>query len=59
MPDPKPCSIFDLEADASLEARLDAEAEADHAAGRILPHDQVADWLERLAKGERAPPPVS
>jgi HTH-type transcriptional regulator/antitoxin HigA len=39
------------------QARLDAEGLADVAAGRVIPHDQVAEWLARLAKGEKVPPP--
>jgi predicted transcriptional regulator len=50
-------SIFDIEPDIALEARLDAEAEADYQAGRVVPHEKVRAWLLRLAKGERVPPP--
>jgi hypothetical protein len=50
-------SIFDIEADEAVEARLDAEAEADYAAGRIISHERMCEWLTKLAKGERAPPP--
>ncbi len=50
-------SIFDLEPDEAHDARLDAEAEAAYAAGRIVPHDKVREWLLKLAKGERVPPP--
>ena len=50
-------SIFDIEPDAATEARLDAEAEAAYKAGRVVPHERVRDWLTRLAKGERVPPP--
>ena len=50
-------SIFDRPADAVAEARLDAEAEADCAAGRVVPHERVREWLAKLARGERVPPP--
>jgi predicted transcriptional regulator len=50
-------SIFDMEPDAAHEARLDAEADADYAAGRFVPHDRVREWLKKLARGERIPPP--
>jgi predicted transcriptional regulator len=50
-------SVFDLEPDAAHEARLDAEAEADYAAGRVVPHERVVEWLTKLANGERVPPP--
>jgi hypothetical protein len=57
MADSNPHSIFDTPPDAAVEARLDAEAEADYAAGRIVPHSRVREWLQRLMKGERVPPP--
>lgn len=50
-------SIFDMEPDAAHEARLDAEAEADYAAGRVISHELMMGWLAKLAKGERVPPP--
>jgi predicted transcriptional regulator len=53
----EPKSIFDLEPDDAHEARLDAEAEADYAAGRVVPHERVDEWLAKLAKGERVSPP--
>jgi len=31
--------------DAALEARLDAEAEADVVAGRVVSHERVVEWL--------------
>jgi predicted transcriptional regulator len=51
-------SIFDMEPDAAHEARLDAEAEADYAAGRVISHERMMEWLAKLAKGERVPPPA-
>lgn len=36
-------SIFD---DIDEEARALAEAEADVAAGRVMPHEEVAKWLK-------------
>jgi hypothetical protein len=57
MADPEVLSIFDLEPDEAFEARLDAEAEADIAAGRVVPHETVAAWLDALAKREKLPPP--
>ncbi len=36
--------IFDIEPDDALEARLDAQAEADAAAGRVVPHAKVVAW---------------
>jgi len=51
-------SIFDMEPDEAHEARLDAEAEADYAAGRVISHERMMEWLAKLAKGERVPPPT-
>jgi hypothetical protein len=39
------------------EERLIAEARADAAAGRIVPHEHVRQWLANLAKGVRQPRP--
>lgn len=57
MTDSEQESIFDLEHEAAVEARLDAEAEADVAAGRVVAHEKVAAWLDQLARGEKVPPP--
>jgi predicted transcriptional regulator len=57
MADSKARSIFDMPPDAATEARLDAEAEADYVAGRVVPHERVREWLAKLVKGERVPPP--
>jgi predicted transcriptional regulator len=46
-----------MEPDAAHEARLDAEAEAAYAAGRYVEHARVREWLIKLSKGERTPPP--
>lgn len=50
-------SIFDTPPDEELEARLDAEAEAEIEAGKGVPHDKVSAWLRRRASGEKVPPP--
>lgn len=47
------------EADAEADAALIAEAEADFAAGRCVPHEEVAAWLDTWGKRERVPPPKS
>lgn len=36
-----------------------AEAMADFEAGRCVPHEEVAAWLDTWGKGERVPPPKS
>ena len=38
-------SIFD-DADSEADARRRAEAEADIAAGRVVPHERVVAWLK-------------
>jgi predicted transcriptional regulator len=48
---------LDPEFDEADEARLDAEGLADIAAGRVVPHDRVREWLIKLSKGVREPPP--
>lgn len=51
-------SIFD-QVDEERLSRAIAEAQADVAAGRVVPHAVVAEWLLKLAAGERPPPPYS
>ncbi len=53
MADTETKSVFDIEPDEATEARLDSEAEADYAAGRVVSHQRVLAWLDKLAKGER------
>jgi predicted transcriptional regulator len=50
-------SVFDMEPDPAEEARLDAEAEKAYREGRVVPHERVREWLKKLARGERVPPP--
>ena len=57
MDDIEPQSILDLPLDEAEEARLDAEADAEIDAGKGVPHERVREWLLRLAKGEKVPPP--
>ena len=47
-------SIFDTSDDQAEERAL-AAADADIAAGRGHPHEQVRRWLERLASGKYEP----
>jgi predicted transcriptional regulator len=47
----------DLDFDAPSDEALDAEAEADFAAGRVIPHERMREWLLKLAKGESVPAP--
>ena len=52
-------SIFDIPLDAAAEAAADAAAEAEIDAGRGVPHERVREWLLKLGKGERVPPPTA
>ena len=49
-------SIFNVVDDA-VEARAIANARAEFAAGKGVPHEKVRVWLQRLADGEDVPPP--
>ena len=43
--------VFDMPSNATEDDHLlDAEAEAHLAAGRVIPHDVVGDWLLGLAR---------
>lgn len=55
----EPNSIFDVEPDEALEARLDAQAEADVATGRVVPHAQVVAWLKSWGTAKKLPRPTS
>ena len=52
----QPVSIFDTE-DLDAEERALQEAEADLAAGRVVPHAEVVRGLEDLAAGNGRPRP--
>lgn len=54
-PDP---GVFDIE-DDEAKARAIAEAEAELAAGRGVPHEKVRAWLLDLAAGKRTEPPTA
>jgi predicted transcriptional regulator len=49
-------SIFDDVDEEALEAAT-LEAEADIAAGRVVPHEEVAKWLSTWGTPEEGPPP--
>jgi predicted transcriptional regulator len=51
-------STFDIAPDDRLEARLDAEAEAAYAAGRVVPHAAVVAWLKSWGTAEELPCPL-
>jgi predicted transcriptional regulator len=52
-------SIFDIEPDEAEEPLLDAEAEADFAAGQTVPHAKVVEWLESWGTPDELPRPTS
>lgn len=52
-------SVFDTPQDDTEEARQDALADAEIDAGKGVPHEQVREWLDKLARGERAPAPTT
>jgi predicted transcriptional regulator len=58
MAEPEFKSLFDIQPDAA-EAAADAAAEAEIDAGQGVPHERVREWLARLAKGEKLPPPTA
>jgi len=51
-------SIFDEEEDAETAARLDAEAEAAIAEGRVVPHEKVVEWLQSWGTPNELPCPL-
>lgn len=53
----EPKSILDLPLDEAEEARLEAEADAEIEAGKGVPHERVREWLLKLIRGEKVPPP--
>lgn len=55
MPDTETKSTFDLAEDA----HLDAQAEAEIDSGKGIPHEKMRDWLAKLGKGEKVPPPIA
>jgi predicted transcriptional regulator len=56
MAKPEP-SIFDI-TDDERDARREAEAQADIAAGRVVPHDEVREWLKTWGTPEETPAPA-
>jgi predicted transcriptional regulator len=57
MAKPEP-SIFETP-DPDAEERSLLEGEADVAAGRVIPHEEVAKWLATWGTPEEGPPPAS
>jgi predicted transcriptional regulator len=46
------------EIDEDTEARAIAEAEADVAAGRLVPHEKVVKWLKSWSAPDELPCPI-
>ncbi len=59
MAEPKLRSLFDIRPDAAVEAAADAAANAEIEAGHGVPHARVREWLAKLSKGEKLPPPTA
>jgi predicted transcriptional regulator len=59
MAEPDRKSVFDMPPDNATEAGLDSAAEAEIDAGKGVPHEKVREWLARLGKGHRIPPPTA
>jgi hypothetical protein len=59
MPDRKAKSISHSQSDEAEEARLDADAQADYASGRVVPHSDVVKWLKSWGKPNELPCPTS
>lgn len=57
MATPEP-SIFD-QVDEAFDAARAAEAEADIAAGRLIPNDEVVAWVETWGRPDEQPMPES
>ncbi len=49
--------MVDDDEDPQTAARLDAEAEADITAGRVVPHEKVVEWLESWGTPNELPCP--
>lgn len=54
MADQEPLPPLDLPSDDAA----DAQAEADYAAGRVVPHAEVARWLESWGTDQELPVPT-
>jgi hypothetical protein len=58
MPDTNIESVFDIPLDEAAEAARDAASDAEIEAGNGIPHEMVREWLLKLARGEKVPPPI-
>lgn len=47
-------AVFDADYD-----ERSAAADADAAAGRVVPHEEVSRWLQSIIDGQPEPPPFS
>ncbi|WP_293907818.1 antitoxin [Phenylobacterium sp.] len=53
---PEPSILEEI--DDAAEAAADAEGLADIEAGRVVPHDDVARWLDTWGTAKETPPPA-
>ena len=53
----EPKSLFE-DIDDEIEAKAIAEAEADVAAGRVVPHEAVVKWLKSWGTAHELPAPL-
>ncbi len=51
-------SIFDI-VDPEHDARVEAEADADIAAGRLIPFEEIAPWLKTWGTPDYYEPPAA
>ena len=54
---PEPTLFEDVDDEA--EAAADAQGLADIEAGRVVPHEDVARWLDTWGTPDEAPPPAA
>jgi predicted transcriptional regulator len=57
MAEPEPNIFDEFEDEADRQAM--AEADADIAAGRVVPHERVVEWLKSLGTPNQLPTPYS
>ena len=58
VPSDSEASLFD-EVDEAADREAEARADADVAAGRVVPNARVIDWLKTWGTHDRAPTPYS
>lgn len=60
MSDPKPPGVEEVPADFDQDYdKRSVAADADAAAGRVVPHERVKQWLQSIVDGKPEPAPFS